>query len=282
MILRNTLKISLGSIIFALCISTGYGHSQLAGESLKTHHFHSSNTQLIPEVTDIPLETESNQDWEFALQVGWSSKYISEGIDVFDGGGVWEIAPEIRYKEFSFLTWYGLSDKYKNTSELKFIGTYDFALSDQWMISPSYEHCIAQPGTESTDVIALTLCYEANDWLTFGTDIQSDITGKHGEYFDVFCELQFPLWEGTTGTLCCLYAWNEGFLGEGYLRGSNTLDYTFSIETELTENLTQIISINYSQALTALQHFRGNEDDETLGKKLGNEFWCGYYLRYSF
>lgn len=251
-----------------------HAHSQLIEDNTKTHH--TPYIPLLPESSELTEPLPSG--WEFSLQLGYSSRYISEGIDVFGSGGIWELAPELRYKDLSLLVWYGLSDRLKNTEELKFITSYEFRPFAQWVLTPSFEHCIGRPDHVITDTAALTLCYEATSWMIWGVDAQYDVTDKPRGYYDAFCECNFEISERTQATLCLLYAWNDGYLGDGFHRGSNTLNYSLTLETKLTENLSQIAVIQYGQALTALRHTPRTDD----GKTYGNVWSCGLYLRYSF
>ncbi len=230
---------------------------------------------------NIPLVLQYEQapesSFELGLQTGWASKYISEGVDSFGEGGIWEFNPELMYQGFALSLWYGVSDSI-NASELKIMGSYEFKLTDQLSLIPSFEHAVASPGREEAETPAVGLAYEALPWLTVGGDVQWDVrVGRWNGYYDVFVEVSHDLCDRVTVAAMALYAFNDGFLGEGVSHGSNTLDYSVRAEVKLTERLLCSCSLNYSQALTALKQASSAENG-----RLGDEFWVGTYLHYHF
>lgn len=231
----------------------------------------------------LPLPSEEKEpDLQAAFQAGWSSKYISEGIDAFGTGGVWEFNPEIKYKDITFLIWYGLSDSI-NASELKLLLSYDYHITDKITLTPSYEHAFAYPGNIETDTPALGISYALNDWLTTGVDMQADATNNAWKgYYDVYMEYSWALNESITLTACVLYAFNDGYLGPDVTHGPNTLDYSLSANIKITDDFCYVCSANYSQSLSALR--QSPLYDEETGQKthLGNELWFGSYFHYQF
>lgn len=227
-------------------------------------------------------EKKEPSDFGIAFETGWSSKYISEGVDVFGEGGVWEISPEIVYKNFSFNTWYGLSDTI-NASETKFILSYDCNIGGRLCLTPSYEWAIASPGRAVGYTPALGLSYAINDWLNIGGDIQSD-AGDHcwRSYYDLYVEGSWKLSRRLTLDASVLYGFNDGYLGSSVGHGSNTLDYSIRLNLQCTERICFVFSVNYSQALTVLRQASSNDDETDVATQWGDEFWVGSYLTYEF
>lgn len=48
----------------------------------------------------------TDTDWAFSFSAGWSSKYVTEGLDCLPGSGIWEVAPSISWKNLTFSAWY--------------------------------------------------------------------------------------------------------------------------------------------------------------------------------
>lgn len=232
--------------------------------------------------TSALLEPDSGSGLGFCFRTGWASKYISEGIDSFGEGGIWEFSPEIAWGDFTFTTWYGLSDSI-NASELKLIGSYNFHLTDSLTLTPSFEHAFANPGNDYSDTPALGLSYSVNEWLTVGSDIQWDVKDSRWRgYYDGYAEASFDLTERLNVCFLVLYAFNDGYLGEEIGHGSNTLDYSLTLSYHLTDNLSCSCSLNYSQALTVLRQGRSYDEETGVTTRYGNEFWVGTYLQYEF
>lgn len=43
----------------------------------------------------------TDTDWAFSFSAGWSSKYVTEGLDCLPGSGIWEVAPSISWKNLT-------------------------------------------------------------------------------------------------------------------------------------------------------------------------------------
>lgn len=48
----------------------------------------------------------TDTDWAFSLSAGWSSKYVTVGLDCLPGSGIWEVAPSISWKDLTLSAWY--------------------------------------------------------------------------------------------------------------------------------------------------------------------------------
>lgn len=228
-----------------------------------------------------PTHFDSASDEEslvsFALQTGWASKYISEGVDAFGEGGLWEFNAEIAIENFIFTTWYGLSDSI-NAAELKLIGSYDIEWNS-FTLTPSYEHSFAYPGAEDGDTPAIGLTYEFPDtgWVV-GADIQWAVDGSMWRgYYDLFIEKSWDVTEDFNVAASILYAFNDGYLGEEVGHGSNTIDYSLTGAYQFLPGWSIIASVNYSQALTVLR-----QAERMHGGKFGDEFWVGTYIHFEF
>lgn len=67
----------------------------------------------------------TDTDWAFPLG-GWSSKYVTEGLDRLPGSGIWEVAPSI-LKNLTFSAWYAGGDS-ANYDELDLVLGYAWNL----------------------------------------------------------------------------------------------------------------------------------------------------------
>ena len=80
----------------------------------------------------------TDTDWAFSFSAGWSSKYVTEGLDCLPGSGIWEVAPSISWKNLTFSAWYAGGDS-ANYDELDLVLGYAWNLG-KWTVNPWYEH----------------------------------------------------------------------------------------------------------------------------------------------
>ena len=62
----------------------------------------------------------TDTDWAFSLSAGWSSRYVTEGLDCLPGSGIWEVAPSISWKDLTLSAWYAGGDS-SNYDELDLV-----------------------------------------------------------------------------------------------------------------------------------------------------------------
>lgn len=83
----------------------------------------------------------TDRDWSFSLSAGWSSKYVTEGLDCLPHSGIWEVAPGISWKDFTLGAWYAGGDS-ANYDELDLV----LATPGTWVTGPSI------PGTNTSSI----------------------------------------------------------------------------------------------------------------------------------
>ena len=76
----------------------------------------------------------TDTDWAFSFSAGWSSKYVTEGLDCLPGSGIWEVAPSISWKNLTFSAWYAGGDS-ANYDELDLVLGYAWNLG-KWTVNP--------------------------------------------------------------------------------------------------------------------------------------------------
>lgn len=266
-IIKNILSMrpTMGSVISLGCsLSLIPIFAQTERSEIFTH-----STAHLPQLLHLEEKKEESSPWAGCLQGGWASKYVSEGIDNWEKGGLWMVNPELRYENFTFSPWYGVSDSY-NAKELQLVASYDFII-DALTISPFYEHDFVYPEDENASNPGISASYQWNDRYCSGVNAQwLAAHGKAKGYYELWTEAHFELHEDWELTLTVLYGFNEGYV-EDVNYGSNTMDYAAELIWQCSDKISFSGSVHYSQALTVLK-----------AADLGNEFWFGLNVHYFF
>lgn len=221
------------------------------------------------DMNQAPLTTEVEKEWDFSLSAGWSSKYVTEGLDCLPGSGIWEVAPCVSWNNFSLSAWYasGVSENY---DEVDLVLGYEWNIG-KWTINPWYEHQFYMTQDYNVANPALTVSYAVTDWLTTGVETQVKVEHKRFEsYYSAFVRLDwFPL-ENVTVSPMARYGYNGGY-NVDYADGSNSIDWSLGVTWQLAEHFAVCGSVNYSQAATVLRR-----------QDAGDEFWVGLRLEVAF
>ncbi len=205
----------------------------------------------------------------YTLTAGWTSKYVTEGIDCVPGSSIWEVAPSVACKNWTLSAWYasGVSQSYE---ELDLVLSYTFKNGD-WTFTPWYEHQIYFTPDYNVANPAFTVAYALNDWLTVGADAQWKIEHKVMEgYYDLFVQATWTPLENLTINPLVRLGYNSGYNTTAD-DGANCIDYSLKATYALTDNISVSALIYYTQAATVLR--RAN---------LGNEFVYGAYINLNF
>lgn len=204
------------------------------------------------------------------FQTGWASKYECEGIDLWDGG-VYSFVPEVQYREWVGKVWYGISSDHRNKAELKYRLDYVKELGN-WTIMPWYEHSFVFPGNRGIPRPGLkTTCHFSDRWFA-GTDFYWQYNNQTFRgYYAVFAGLHETFCDCVKMDAAVRYGYNGGYVGPVVHHGSNALDYYLSFTFRAASRLTVEVFTNFSQALTVVKQ-----------KKLGNDFYYGINLKYTF
>lgn len=205
----------------------------------------------------------------YSLTAGWTSKYVTEGIDCLPGSSIWEVAPSVAYKNWTLSGWYasGVSENYE---ELDMVLSHAFELGD-WTITPWYEHQFYFSTDDNVANPAVTVAYALNDWLTLGSDLQWKVEHQRMEgYYDVFAQAEWNPFENATIAALVRYGYNSGY-NVSVDDGANCIDYSLKATYQWTENLSFSALVSFSQAASVLKR-----------TDLGDEFAYGFYVNMSF
>ena len=211
----------------------------------------------------------TDTDWAFSFSAGWSSKYVTEGLDCLPGSGIWEVAPSISWKNLTFSAWYAGGDS-ANYDELDLVLGYAWSLG-KWTVNPWYEHQFYFTQDYNVANPALTVSYAVTDWLAVGAETQVKVEHQDFEaYYSAFVRLEWSPLENVTVVPMVRYGYNGGY-NVDYDDGSNCIDWSLGVTWRFAEHYTLSGSVNYSQAATVLRH-----------RDAGDEFWVGFRLGVEF
>lgn len=215
------------------------------------------------------IEETSERNVQLNLSAGWSSKYVTEGIDCLPGSGIWEVAPSINYGNFTLSAWYagGVSETY---DELDLVFGYAWQVGE-WTINPWYEHQFYFEQDYNVNNPALTVSRAINGWLKAGAETQVKIEHKVGEaYYSVFLQATWEPVQNVTISPLVRYGYNGGY-NTAVADGSNSIDYSLNIDWKYAKDCTLGGSVNYSQAVSSLRR-----------AGLGDVFWFGIRAGFQF
>lgn len=203
------------------------------------------------------------------VEVGWRSRYVTQGVDNLRHGGIFTVAPSIEYNNFNFAVWYAYADR-ENFRELDLVLSYPFKF-DKLTITPMYQHFFFYPDDSNSAVPALVFEYQALDWLVVGADANVRISdGRGNGYYTGFVRATWQLCDKVSLVSSAVYGFNGGYV-TGVDEGSETLDYRVALVYHPAEKWRCLISANYNQALSSLRH-----------ADLGGQFWYGVRVSRSF
>ncbi len=257
--MTNTIE-TAAFIIGCSCLLAG---TALSAESLS----HTENA--LPRDSQVVLDTKLEQDFQLNLSTGWSSRYVTEGIDCLPGSSIWEVAPSIKYGGMTLSAWYahGMSESYE---ELDLVLGYAWQMGD-WTINPWYEHQFYMDQDYNVNNPALTISRTIDGWLEAGAEIQVKVEHKVGEaYYSAFCQTTWEPVEHVTVSPMIRYGYNGGY-NTGVNDGSNCIDYSVGINWQYAEACSLKGSLNYSQAVSSLRR-----------ADLGDVFWISLQCVFNF
>lgn len=212
------------------------------------------------------------------LEAGWYSRYVSEGIDVWPGSGMYVLGAEINYRGMIASLWQGVSDHNSADREFKFLLGYELRLAEAWTLTPSWEHSMTFPHHGNTPAIELDWKF-APGWEASAVAQWFCLAGRFQGYYTAGIQYSRNLAQTLEASLGCSYSFNEGFLCAddlgvdpgGDIYGNCNIDYAFTLNWKFARHTALHASINYSQALRVL---------ERAG--LGNCFWFHAGLTFQF
>jgi len=210
-----------------------------------------------------------SQEVQSNVEVGWRSRYVTQGVDNMRHGGIYTVNPSLDYKNFNFAVWYAYADR-ENFRELDLVLSYPFKF-DKLTITPIYQHFFFYPDDSDSAVPALVLEYQATDWLVLGADANVRISdGRGNGYYTGFARATWQLCEKVSLVSSAVYGINGGYVG-GVDEGSNTMDFRMALVYQPCEKWRCLVSANYNHALSSLRD-----------ANLGGQFWYGVRFSRSF
>lgn len=246
-------------MVLALLPVSALADQNLTAVPYSLENGHPSLSRMTPE--------EEKISW--AMTSGWTSKYVTEGIDCLPGSAIWEVAPSVAWKNWNLSAWYasGVSETYE---ELDVVLSYTFKQGN-WTFTPWYEHQFYFTPKYNVANPAFTTSYAINEWLSVGADAQWKVEHQRLEgYYDVFVQAEWKPFEKLTIAPLIRFGYNSGYNVQ-VDQGANCIDYSCKVSYVLSEICSLSAVASYSQAATVLR--RASE---------GNEFAYGFYLNLKF
>lgn len=226
-------------------------------------------TAPLPGKMQLELEEPKSDDWSFSLSTGWTSKYITEGVDCAPGTSIWESTPSVSWRNFTLSAWHalGVDDRYE---ELDLVLSYDWKIGP-FTIRPWYEHQIYISPKDEIPNPAITMTYDVNDWLVAGVDLQWKILNRKWKgYYDVFLQSEWKIAEKWSLTPMIRFGYNDGYNTMAN-RGANSIDYSLKLTYSFNQTISASAFVFYSEAATVLRRV-----------DLGDECAYGFSLNISF
>lgn len=203
-----------------------------------------------------------------ALEAGWGSKYMGEGVDLWDSPLYYANA-RLLLGDAMLSSWYGVAtDNSKGELKFRFDYSHDFGRLN---VAPWYEQSFVFPGNRGIPRPGLKLTWNFTENFYAG----SDCYWQHNEgvfrgYYAAFAGYLQPIGEHWEYELTTRYGYNGGYVRSA-ARGSNAQDFNNRIRWRAAKGVVVEIFANYSLALSSLRHAR-----------LGDDFYYGIALRYEF
>lgn len=107
-----------------------------------------------------------NSQVEFSVDLGWESKYISEGRDNLDSGGIYWSGIAAQYQNVNVYTRVGRADS-ENYTEWQFGLEYGITLSDNFEAAIGYQRLEFYGDERASDnELFSSIAYTGVEWLT--------------------------------------------------------------------------------------------------------------------
>lgn len=213
----------------------------------------------------------SEEHIKLGMDTVWATRYVGEGVDLWEDSGIIGATLRATYKDFSVKTWYGVSDNGSNFGELKFRAQYIKEL-EKWTIMPWFEQSFVFPGNNGIPRPGIKTTYHLNETYFVGTDLywQHNNNVFRG-YYSTFFGGQVLLTKDLMFNTTIRYGYNGGYVGPTVAHGSNAIDYFTTLAYKVNDSFSFDIFVNYAQALTSLK-----QADK------GNLFYYGFNLHFEF
>lgn len=217
-----------------------------------------------------PLMALNEKQWTFACSAGWTSRYISEGIDCAPGTSIWEVVPSATWNNATTLSaWYasGVENAY---DEVDIVLSHTFT-AGKWSVTPWYEHQFYMTPNETIANPAVTIARDIADGVSLGFDAQWKLEHKNIEgYYDVFLQGEWQPSSSWSIASMIRFGYNSGY-NVSVDDGANCIDYSVKITWQISEHVSLSASVLYSQAATVLRRVELG-DEFAYGIAAGVEF----------
>jgi len=120
-------------------------------------------------MTAIPCQ--SDESFDFSINPSWDNRYVTEGADNLDSGGLFSIDLALSKNAFSFGLWLAKGDS-EDYKELDLYVEYAFSISDlEGYLSLAHLILLSEASDEDRDnEIGFGLSYSSLHWLQPGID----------------------------------------------------------------------------------------------------------------
>ena len=206
--------------------------------------------------------------FEWSFNTLWESRYVAEGRDELDEGGLFSTEVSLGYGGFEFGAWAAVADSvHYQQLDLSLAYGNEFK-GVSWSLG--YTHLEFEPGSEDDDELAAELETELPAEVIIGAALVYSLEAD-GSFLELTASRSFEFLEGgLTLTPYGLYAFDFGYRTEDY-DGANHIQFGIECEYALTEDLSLIAYAAHSFA---------QEDVEREG--LGDLSWVGFGLSAAF
>ncbi|MFO7936266.1 MAG: hypothetical protein R6V06_01500 [Kiritimatiellia bacterium] len=179
----------------------------------------------------------------------WHSRYVSEGRDNLDDGGMGTVEASVAYKDFSVGTWYGIADTV-SYDELNLFAEYCFELG-QLDFYGGYNRLEFMKDDEYDNELCAGAAWNVADWFVPAVDYvySTEAQGGDGGSF-IEASLTTPLKFFDNRLYVGPYvmqAFDLGYASDHY-DGFNNFQFGSCAHLSLSENLELVGTANHSIA----------------------------------
>ncbi|MGB0259229.1 MAG: hypothetical protein ACPGES_11310 [Coraliomargarita sp.] len=208
------------------------------------------------------------EEWEFSALGLWESRYVSEGREDLEDGGLFSSELVAAYDGFEFSAWAGLADS-EHYQELQLTAAYVFDYRG-FEFAAGYTHLEFEPGSDDDDEVFAEISTELFEMFVIGLSCVYYFEAK-GSFYELV--LGYPLTFLDEKLLVEPYAlagFDFDYRTEDY-DGHNHLQFGIDCEYVLTDRLSLVGYVAHS--------FAGPDIDR---EGLGDVSWFGLGVVASF
>lgn len=211
---------------------------------------------------DIPLLTTPSSDkLTGTLQLGWDSRYYTEGRDELDGDSLLTTSAEVSFENFAIGFWYGISPE-QNYDEFQVIATYFNHIGgfDYYLSFAHLEFFNFFPTREFDNEIGFGISYGDLPYdfsLALDASYSFEATGYYAE---LSLERSQEITDNLSFTATGILGINQGFVSDGH-DGLNHFGLRAGLDYALTGNLSLSGHVTYT---APIDHSANAPGDESL------------------